>query len=257
MRKEQRLLSKEVYKKLCQISGINYDNYILKKLEDTWGRSKGGKLSGGRTKKIQLPKDSSRLAEFYGIMLGDGNLTKIQAYKKGTYQAKIVGDSKLDKDYLIDYVKPLIEKLFKVSVKTGKFKKSNAIHLTITSKELVSFMESKRFKSGDKIRNQLQIPHWIKKNKRYTCACLRGLYDTDGCVYKIPKQNVYQIQFTNFNRKLLKDLRESLIYLGIQPSKMTKWGKVYITKKSELRKFLKLVGFRNSRHFKKIITWNI
>ena len=39
--------------------------------------------------------------------------------------------------------------------------------------------------------------------------------DTDGSVYKITGQNSHQINFSNRNRFLLNDVRNSLIYLGI------------------------------------------
>ena len=57
--------------------------------------------------------------------------------------------------------------------------------------------------------------------------------------------------------KLLEDKKYALTLLGISASKITKGNKIYITKKSELRKFLKLISFRNDKHLKKIKMWNL
>ena len=234
-----------------------FKNYIVEKKKDNWGKSKGGKLSKGNTKEIEIPHDSSDLAEFYGIMLGDGNLMAKKSYKVGTYQIRIVGDSRHDKEYLHNYVKPLIEKLFNIKVKLHKDKKRNFITLVATSKKLAEFLETKGFKPGNKIINQLEIPIWIKENKDFVKVCIRGLYDTDGSVYKLTNQNSHQICFTNYNKKLMNNVRESLLSLGINPSKVTKGRDLLITKKSELRKFLNEIGFKNSRHLDKVEKWNL
>ncbi len=257
--KSQRvLLSERLYSSLCNLAGRKFNDFILEKLEDNWGKSKGGKSSGsGHTKNISLPPESVMLAEFYGIMLGDGNLTVIKDYKIGVYQIRIIGDSRYDKEYLFKYVKPLIENLFSIKIKIFKQNNKNAVFLVGTSKKLTEFLQTKGFKPGDKIRNLLDIPLWIKNNPDYLRACLRGLYDTDGSVYRLTNQNSYQILFTNYNPVLINSVRESLISLGIGVSKVSRERDITITKKSELRKFLKEVGFSNIKHLNKVKMWNL
>jgi len=257
LKSERILLDEKLYVSLCDLSGQNFDKFILEKLADNWGRSIGGKKSPGNTKSIVTPLESKDLAEFYGIMLGDGNLTKIKGYKIGNYQIRIVGDSRNDRVYLENYVKILIEKLFSVRVNVSKMKDANALILVATSRELVDFLQIKGFKPGDKIRNLLDIPDWIKENKEFLKFCLRGLYDTDGSVYKLTNQNSYQILFTNYNPVLLNSVRQSLLSLGIGVSKISRGRDITITKKSELRKFLKEVGFSNIKHLDKVKLWNI
>lgn len=257
LKSERALLDEKLYLSLCNFTGKNFDEFIVEKLSDNWGRSKGGKISSGNTKNISLPLESKDLAEFYGIMLGDGNLTKIKSYKIANYQIRIVGDSRNDKTYLLEYVKPLIERLFKIRVATFKSKDKNALNLVVTGRNLVEFFESKGFKPGDKIRNLLDIPSWIKVNNEFLRCCLRGLYDTDGSAYKLTNQNSYQILFTNYNPVLLNAVREGLLSLDIGVSKISRGRDITITKKSELRKFLKEVGFSNVKHLDKIKVWNI
>ncbi|MEK6915921.1 MAG: LAGLIDADG family homing endonuclease [Nanoarchaeota archaeon] len=258
LKSERILLSDKLYFSLCDLAGKSFDNFILEKLEDTWGKSKGGKNSSGTyLKDIKLPNESIGLAELFGIMLGDGNLTSIKDYKIGTYQIRIVGDSRYDRDYLENYVKPLIEKLFDVRVSTFKAKGENAFYLVATGRKLVEFFIRKGFKPGDKIRNLLDIPLWIRRDNEFLRFCLRGLYDTDGSAYKLTNQNSYQILFTNYNPVLLNAVRDSLLSLEIGVSKISRGRDITITKKSELRKFLKEVGFSNNKHLDKVKMWNI
>ncbi len=239
----------------------NYLKYLLCEKDENWGKKKGGDNSNGSTKKINIPNDSDELAEFYGAMLGDGNSHRTCYYnsrqdKRGTYAIRIVGDSRLDKEYLLDYLKPIIERLFGIVVRKRVFSNKNVIYIEAHGKKLVEFLESKGFIPGNKITNQLEIPQWIKNNTKYLKACLRGLYDTDGSVYKLTNQNSHQICFTGVNQTLTNDVRNSLLKLGVNCSKISKKD-LYITKKSELRKFLKLVGFSNNRHLKKVKMWKL
>ncbi len=257
LKREARLLSEETYLKLCNLANKNYDKFITEKLKDNWGRSKGGKISSGSTKKVNFPQNSVELAEFIGVMLGDGNLNKIKAYKVGTYEARIVGDSRHDKEYLENYVSNLIEDLFKIKTRIYKSPNQNAIVINAQGKKLVEFLESRGLIPGNKIRSQVTIPKWIKENKSFLRVCLRGLYDTDGSVYKLTNQNSFQFSFRNYNTTLLKDVREALISLGINPSQISKGNEITITKKSELRKFLNGIGFSNSKHLNKVKMWNL
>ena len=255
LRYEQRLLSGKIYHKLSAITRINYDPFILQKLSNSWGQSKGGLNARDKNiKSISLPKHSSSLAEAIGIILGDGNLTKISSGKIGTYELRITGDSRYDLTYYQFFVKPLFDKLFSANAKIVFTSKGNSVRLRIYRKLVISYFQSHGLLPGNKISNQTTIPCWIRENPIFLRACLRGLYDTDGGAYRL-RGNTYQIVFTNYNQTLMNDVRESLISLGIHPSHITKRHKLYITKKSELKSFLKQVGFRNHRHLKKVQSW--
>ena len=84
-----------------------YEKYIIKKLPDNWGLVKGGQVSIGNTKQINTPKKSEELAEFWGILLGDGNINRTGGYKLGTYNINITGHRVLDKDYLLKIPKEI------------------------------------------------------------------------------------------------------------------------------------------------------
>lgn len=256
---EKRLISDIVYSKLCEITNKNFDKFILEELGDNWGQSKGGQNSNGSLVNIKIPEKDERLAELIGIILGDGNINHYKKGKKiGVYQVNIAGDRNLDRDYHLIYITSLFGDLFEIKVKEKLPPKKNARHLIISSRQLVDFLISQGLKSGDKIKNQVTIPYWIKENPLYLRACLRGLFDTDGGIYELLPHwpGLYQISLTCYNPILMNDVRSGLVRLGINCSNISR-NRIYITKKTELIKFLKQIGFRNSRHLNKIDRWNL
>tara|TARA_Y100000310_G_scaffold138289_2_gene137208 strand:- start:21714 stop:22622 length:909 start_codon:yes stop_codon:yes gene_type:complete len=251
--REELLLPEHIYIKLDKKR--QYSKEITQKYEDNWGKSKGGKNSYGSTKTITKPKKSTKLAELIGVILGDGNLN-IAKYKnkiKG-YSVRIVGHSQDDRDHLINYVKPLFEKLFSLKVKNYMPKNKKALVLNIHSKELVGFLENAGLKNGNKLATQVTIPRWINENKDYLRACLRGLIDTDGCIHQMSKRDPHllRINFKNFNQKLLYSTREGFIKLGFNPSRITNCNVFYLSRQKEITKYLKEVGFSNEKHKKRL-----
>ena len=248
--REERLIDEITFHKLSL--DRDYKRFILKHLNDNWGQSKGGKISEGNTKDVKIPKRNQDLAEFWGIMLGDGSLQKIKGYKLGVYGLDVAGHSVDDRDYILNFVRPMAERLFGIKSRIYESKRSKCIHLNLDSRRIVDFFEDNNFKAGNKIVNQVTIPDWVKEDDRFLSVCLRGLFDTDGTFYKLTNQNSYQVGFTNNNETLLKDLRDGLLKLGIGVSKIMYNRKLVITKRSEIEKFYKLIGFSNPKHLNKI-----
>ncbi len=206
-------------------------------------------------KTIKFPERSEQLAELVGIILGDGNIQ----YTAG-YQLRIVGDSTKDRDYLINYVKPLIDSLFNVEARIYKHKTFKELFVNVANKRIVEFLLSIGMVHGDKIKNNASIPSWVLNNDTYLKACIRGLVDTDGSIYELKPHwpGLWQICFTNKNEALLSGFKEGLQKVGINCSNIYRYKngkktpKIYITKKSELSKFYKEIGFSNSKHQNKL-----
>src|SRR3989344_1055616 len=76
LNKEKGSISDVVYKRLCKISNKNFDVHIKERLDDNWGRSKGGIISSttskGSTIQIKIPPRNEDLSELIGAILGDG-----------------------------------------------------------------------------------------------------------------------------------------------------------------------------------------
>ncbi|MBI4972274.1 MAG: LAGLIDADG family homing endonuclease [Candidatus Omnitrophica bacterium] len=104
-------------------------------------------------------------------------------------------------------------------------------------------------KAGDKISNKVTIPGWIIENEKYSKACIRGLIDTDGCVYELKPHwpGLIQISYKCYNKTMLEDVRKIFLNLGFTVSKISN-NCVYITRKDQIAKFVNEINFNNSKH---------
>ena len=150
-------------------------------------RRKGGKVSQERRredpekykllgckvrKKFPKLRYSKDLAELCGILLGDGGITNAQV--------TVSLNRYVDKPYSV-FVDSLFNKIF--AEHPYKMLGKNVIVLVLSGVNLVEALEKLGLKRGNKITYQVDIPGWIMENPRYARACLRGLIDTDGCVF--------------------------------------------------------------------------
>lgn len=62
-------------------------------------------------------------------------------------------------------------------------KGTKVFRIYVSRSELVKFCKDIGLVIGHKIEQKIDVPDWIKKNEKYFRACLRGLVDTDGCVF--------------------------------------------------------------------------
>jgi len=222
------------------------------------GRIKGGLNSPGSTKRILLPIHSEELAEFIGIILGDGNIHSYKKGKKvGVYSIRIAGDLKLDYNYHVNFIKPLGERLFWLKAGIRKISKHNEIFTCFYSREMVRFLNDNGLHSGDKITNRLGIPQWVKDDENYLKACLRGIIDTDGSIFRMSQRdnNLLRIGFTNHNPKLLSDTRDAFIKLGYHPSKIIRNRTFFVSRQSDVVKYINEVGFSNRKHRSRLHTF--
>ena len=108
--------------------------------------------------------------------------------------------------------------------------------------------------SENKKKNKIRIPSWIYTNNDYLKACIRGLVDTDGCLYKKYKYpRILQIEFYSAIPTLLSDFRRIMMKLGFKVSKIIqrKNGaapKCGIYSKRGVQKYCTTVGFKNPRY---------
>jgi hypothetical protein len=160
------------------------------------------------TPEINVPFEyprSDRLAEMFGILLGDGNITsaRIKGVLANVFSVSL---NAVDEKEYVDYVKRMLIEMFgKCSDVPNK--KSKCIRLFVRDTKVVHFLLRNGLMSGDKVKNQVNVPGWIKEKGGYEIACLRGLVDTDGCVYVLHKGNApyVKIHFSNRSIPLLND----------------------------------------------------
>ena len=138
-----------------------------------------------------MNEKNEELAEFFGILLGDGNLNK------SSNCITIVGSLE-EVDYYNSYVIPIIRSLFEVKPKLRYRRDRNAIYIDFNSKRVMDYLtNSIGLVRGSKVN--AHVPSLIKNDISLILPFLRGLFDTDGC-FKFSKQtsqkNYYpRIQF--------------------------------------------------------------
>lgn len=199
---------------------------------------------------IKEPRKSEALAEFVGIVLGDGGISKSQI--------SISFNSEDEREYG-KFVKSLITRLFDVYVGTCYDKEYLSFDLLISRTKLIQFCTEKLgLKRGNKVKQQVDIPEWIKQNQSYLIACVRGLMDTDGCVfthrYKVNGKlySYKKLAFKNSSYPLIKSVYDFLRNTALHHPRISKDLKeVRIESKEDVQKYFQLIGFHNPKHLKR------
>lgn len=204
-------------------------------------------------KDISFPSDTIALAEFLGIVFGDGGINN-------DWQLVISLNSKLDLEYS-KYILNLVKKLFTFDAIARKRKNENTLDIVASSTSLVEFLISKGTARGNKILNKINIPKWIGKNNDYCKAFVRGLVDTDGCLYihrhKIKKSIYINIGFcfTSYSPEIISSVAKILSENKIIPHMDNKNQRIYLYKEAAVIKYLTIFGSSNPRIFNKINKW--
>ncbi len=196
---------------------------------------------------IQKPQKSEKLAEFTGITMGDGGISN--------YQVTITLHRRDDKEFAF-YVRGLIKELFGVEPKMYDSVKNSVIDVVVSRTELVKFCTQELgLPLGNKVKQQFDIPSWVKSNKKYKVACLRGLVDTDGCVfthtYKVNQKwySYKKLSFTSRSQPLLQSVHTILCGLGLSP-RLTNLVDVRLDSAKDMQKYFKIIGTHNPKHWK-------
>lgn len=262
-------------KKLSKDEGSNLNPIYL---EDFWQNSKAGKVGarvraekygqlgsietrrkGGKAsyikrkdaendifakKKVVFPPRSEKLAEFFGIMIGDGTISK--------YQISVSLSSIVDIPYS-NYVRRLILELFNVQPTVAKLKNANCITITLSSIDLVEFLIANGLLLGHKIRQGLDIPSWICSDRSYSNACLRGIFDTDGCIFSenhfINQKNYTypRMALVSASPNLRNSIFRALTQLDMLP-KLRNNRSVNLERLTDIETYFRVIGSSNLKH---------
>lgn len=227
--------------------------YRVKKWHEWWdkeGRFKNYNPLFSR-KPIHKPKKSKPLAEFIGIMLGDGGMTH------AAQQIKITLNNRDDKEY-IRFTCGLVEKLFHKKPTLSARKSAAASTISVSNMNLVEYLVALGLKTGNKVKLQVDIPDWIKGNLEFEKACVRGLMDTDGCIFhechnvKNKKYCYPRLSFVTASVPLRDSVFGILSKLNLNP-KIRNINKRYlqIEEKEKIAEYFKIIGTSNPKHLKR------
>ncbi|MDP2594071.1 MAG: LAGLIDADG family homing endonuclease [bacterium] len=196
-------------------------------------------------KQVVLPAISPKLAEFMGIMMGDGGINN-------PWQATITVNAIADKAYA-SYVHDLCIDLFWIAPAVRKRNGRQALVISLASTTVVDFLVSRGLCRGNKLLQGLKIPSWILKSTRYHRACVRGLVDTDGCLF-VHKHRVRGKQYQNIglcfssaSPKLIQQVASVFEKYGIMPHIDKRGQNLYLYREAAVARYLEIFGTSNER----------
>lgn len=236
-----------VLKKYGRVGGD--PEYRKKKWYEWWGKEGRYRKHSiiGITKPIKKPHFSKELAEFVGIMIGDGGITKSQVIVSLNRQT--------EKPYSI-FIRKLFKRLFKVKPSIYIRKDESTIGIVVSRTQLVAFCKSIGLKIGNKLKQNLDIPGWIRRKKVFKTSCIRGLIDTDGCLFnechRINKKKYCypRLSLVSYSRQLRSSVFGILKELGFSP-KIRNNRSVQLGNQKDIVEYFKIIGTNNSNHRKR------
>jgi hypothetical protein len=289
-RREKFLMQKDAMLKLCKSAGVSMP-LGFKEKDDYWhindnlkmGKNLGaiacikkyGKIGGfpeerkkkwrkwwdtkGKYQKvgcikgplpIKIPHSSKDLAEFAGIISGDGGITK--------NQVSISTNSIDDRKYGF-FIKRIIKRLFNVEPSIYFINNRKVMIISVSRKKLVKFCDKKLgIKAENKLKQKLNIPDWIKKNSKFEGRYVRGLIDTDGCIFdeihniKGKKYHYKRLNFTSASPELIKSVFNILKKNNLFP-KIKNNRVVQIENKQKIEEYFRVIGTSNPKHLKRYL----
>jgi len=208
-------------------------------------------FSRGRKYIPKLPAScDERLAEFVGILLGDGHLGPTN------YEISVTGDQITDEWYLKRHVSSLIESLFEIRPHIYEQKNPNGIRCRFYSHQVFQFLiKIAGMQAGRKRYNKnVMIPPSFFNDTKLLKACLRGLFDTDGGFYRHHVHSA-TVEVCNRNVSLLDSVQNAFETFGFQVSRNQKGVELY--RRDQIHQFFNEIGTYNPKHFIKYEIWKL
>lgn len=208
-------------------------------------------------------KLTPKLAEACGIHAGDGYLRN-----DGRRRELDISGNIEEKEYYNNHIIPLFEKLFNIKIIPKFFPSRNTYGFVIRDLQIIEFFHSLGFPYGKK-STIVQIPSFIlqNENKLFHTKFIRGLFDTDGCLYfsrrKKGKYKAFKktynyypvISFSSVSKNLIKETIQLLELLHFQKINYCTYNsknpnenisnKIYIYGENKLNRFIKIIGIKN------------
>jgi len=194
---------------------------------------------------------NEEMAEFCGVIMGDGNI-----WSNGRkYEVTITGNIINDKEYF-DTLYTFIE----TSIKKKPYYRirGRGLRISIYSKEFHNFITQHIGIPEREAKSDSGIPSSIMSNKAFLRRFIRGVFDTDGTVFisnKPGSPNYPSLEISNSNVSLIRDIYDSLNSMNFRVHKrLASRGeyKVSIYGKRMIKKWGCVIGSSNPNKRRRI-----
>jgi len=201
-------------------------------------------------------------AEETGWHIGDGSMNYYdnQGKMKGIYQLR--GHIEDDKPHYLNRIKPIFKSLYGIEISLRDMPSTRVFGFQIWSDDLVKFKQKLGLPLGPKI--SIDIPKGFLSNQKLKAAVIRGIFDTDGCVYlEKKKTGLYpRIEIKTISLPLALQLKKTLNEIGLIKATMyqekgLRLGNRKISYAVAVRgakmfhKFIEVVSPKNQKHLEK------
>lgn len=170
-------------------------------------RARDESLAGSSPAPGTMSKDI--LAYVIGVAIGDGNLSNPNGR---AVRLRITCDAKYPG--LIIEMSSAIQRVMPDNKVSLIRKKETAVDISCYSNKWEDLL-GWRADGGSKYRQNVSIPPWIMKNKRYSVSCLRGLLQTDGTIYL--DRGYRMVMFVTIIKRLADDVMHIISSLDFHP----------------------------------------
>ena len=178
-------------------------------------------------------------------MLGDGGINNL-------WQANITVNAIKDAHYA-NYVSKLCVSLFGIAPTMRKRKSRQALVISLASTSVVDFLIEQGLLKGNKLKQGLKIPSWVLGRASCRKACVRGLVDTDGCLFIHTHKvlgKIYRnigLSFTSYSPELIFQMANIFEEFGIVPHITRRGRDIFLYQADAIVKYLKIFGTSNRR----------
>ena len=190
-------------------------------------------------KTFRVPLMNEDLAEIFGVLNGDGHLSKIN------HEISVIGNVKTDDNYF-HYLKKKFENVLGIKFKIEKFE--HYLKLRAYSIDLVNWLCNQHGFPKGKKKGKLKIPSVFLSNKKFLEAYIRGLFDTDGTIY-LRRKNEPVVEISSSDKRYLQQVQEQLLFLGFKAG--IGKNRVFIYNKEDIGRFFKEIKSSNPKHLNK------
>ena len=211
---------------------------------------------------VTIPqKISPPLAEETGLHIGDGTMGFYNSRGKIKGSFALRGHLIDDRPHYDSVIKGLYKEVYGISISLREMQSTGVYGFQIWNNDLVEFKSKKLgLPLGKKM--DITIPPFFLENKENKISVLRGIYDTDGCLYLEKKKNkLYpRIKFSTTSLPLIHQLRQILSELNLRATSYShirqnpNWRTLHVIEirgETNLNKFFNIIKPNNQKHLNK------
>jgi len=216
-------------------------------------------------KKLQNTIMNIGLAELYGALIGDGCISDYFSKQRNKYYScwLITGHTH-DEFYFRDVLQPILLKIFGIKGNINYRKNYNAVLLRVYNTKIIDYFKNQGFPVGKK--GQITIPKIILNNQKFSIACVRGIFDTDGSVYPRyskkysshkRKYDYINIEFKMNSNPIIWSVKSVLELNGIKCSKIRynkKSSVVCVYDQKSVHRFFSIIKPSNQYHVERYLS---